>query len=197
MSGKLYPGTKSVDAEIKIDFIDSCVVMDYTRNFGQSADFDSNSGVYYNSDWDDEGILPRLKQATLSAFLLCFQSFIVLFLIFPVSVLQSKGILVSPKYQVGSQKFRKWVCSNIKGVVEVITKISTTRTVLHIPNNLWVEYELSESAKGVIASIELLRHFDNYYRFGKWHEIRQNGWDVIFTFSSLPENSYVLVKYVA
>jgi hypothetical protein len=125
-----------------------------------------------------------------------FQYFIVLFLIFPISFLQSKNILTSPKYQIASQKFRKWVYSNMGGIVEVDVKVSDNRMVIHIPNNLWVEYELSDEIKNNIISIELLRHFDNYYRYGKWKEIRLNGWDVVFIFSYVPEKSYLPVKFV-
>lgn len=192
----IYSGIKSVDAEIIIDFFKETVIIDYGRNSEQGMG-NSNSGICYSSTWDKAPGLLRLKQAVLTTTLLISERLWLPFVLLPITILQGRGFLLGKKQQLLIQQFRKWFYVNLRGVVERITPIASEIVTVHIPNNLWVQYELSVVAQDKVASIKLLRHFDTFYRYGKWYEVRQNGWDMIFEFTSVPAESYVSVKYVA
>lgn len=191
----IYSGTKSVDAEIVINFSNNSVVMDYSNN-EKGAEGNSDYGLYYESEWKTLPVPVRLKQAFITTFALFVERLILPFIVVTVTLLQSNGYLLSEKHQYAMQQLRKWFCVNKLGTVEIIQRITSTNTVIHIPHNLWVQYELSDNASKYIQEIRLIRHFDNFYRFGKYHEIRQNGWDIVFIFTTLPENSLVSVRYV-
>jgi hypothetical protein len=172
--------------------------MDYTSNlFGYNGN--SNSSVKYKSDWKHAPLKLRLKYGLISTLVLFGRGFTVVGIYFLVSTwIFNTGKITNPKLMYYDQKFRAWLqmYGSAFGMHEEIQKIESPVVKFHLSNNLYLEYEISEEARKHIQSIKLLRHMHNFYRYNRWHEIRQNGWDLVFEFNRIPDNSYVGVKHL-
>jgi len=193
-----YIGSHHLDAEIHIDFSDRNITMDYSKNEdNDSFSLGSNNGVVYDNKWLLIPYKERLIQATKFVMVMLFISPV----IFPFYVLFGTLFLNSrfgshPQLHYLDQRIKKWVYLNMTGLYEVIRKVDDSRIVIPVPNNLWIEYEISDAAAEKITGVHLMRRFLNYYRYGMSHEIRQDGWEMIFEFSEVPPDSYVSVKYI-
>ena len=193
----IYPGTKSLDAEITLNFSDNTICMDYSHN-DHGNPYRSNDSVVYNSEWRNLSRYNRIKQALLTTVMM-FSIFIISLYVSLITFLSTKNLIRSPRFQLAHQRFLRWYYMNIKGVV-IITKRTTTNDsnllIIPIPNNLWIKYEMEGEFQENIESIALIRHFNDYLRFGKWKELRQNGWDLIFRFKTVPRTGFVKVQYI-
>lgn len=192
----LYSGTKSLDAEIKINFLDNTVTMDYSKNDGNYAN--SNTSIVYDSEWDN---LPDLYKALYSIFIgvsnLIVVPFIVLFYVVPLSYLQTRGYVTSESIHYRHQKIMKWLflhSGTRSGTTKTVVTVTSKRQVVYVGLNVWMHYDLSESAQKHIESIELVRHFNTFYRYGRYKETRQHGWDAIFTFSEVPIDGTIIIQ---
>ena len=192
----IYSGLKSLDAEITIDFSDSTISMDYTNN--PSNSFDSNHAATLLSDWENSSFSRKLPFVIVSVATIFFRAIIFPFYMFLSTTLQGKGLLKSQKFMYFDQKLRCFVAEYTysRGKYERIIKIEKETETLWLTSNLYFEYEISESARDHILQIKIVRHYDHFYRYSKFHEIRQNGWDLIFTFNAIPENGYISVKTI-
>lgn len=193
-----FIGSKSLDAEIYINFSDNSITMDYSKNNDDtSLLLDSNHSISYYGEWLDYPLTLRLKQSakTVAILFLIFPIFMPIYTLVSTLFLNSR-FGTGPSWHYADQRFKKWAYVNVRGLDEIITKIDSSCVKVHIPNNLYLAYEMSDDAAAKVISIRLVRSFLNHYRYGFSHEIRQSGWDLIFDFNGVPENSFVSVKYI-
>jgi hypothetical protein len=192
----LYAGTKSLDAEIILNFIEGSVMMDYTLNKLGSC-FESNTSVTVESEFKTKPITLKLIYLIwLSVLLLA--SPLVAFGMMIMGFLGNHKIITNPKIQYYYQTYLKFFYSNLQGTDEQSHngKLYENKIKFTIPNNLWIEYELTGEYQNKIKSISLLRNIVNRKHFGKFHKKIQRGWNVVFEFIEPPQNGSVKIVYV-
>lgn len=192
-----YFGNKSLDAEIILSFVMGEVTMDYSLNkFGYP---NNSNSVVMNSEWRNQPFSVKIKCMMLDTLLFVGRIFGAT--AFPMSLfarLTEMKLLKDPKWSYKHQKFLKWYFTNLNGIRQQSHSGELKNLVLMftIPDNLWVDYELEGEYKEKIKSISLLRNFTVFYRYGRFKEIRQNGWNVVFEFISEPSQGSCVIKYV-
>jgi hypothetical protein len=192
----VYPGNKSLDAEITLNFENGTVLMDYSLNrFG--SPYQSNDSTILYNQYRNLQPIERLKEETIHLF------FILLFLglipIIPImTFLNSHQIVNQPNIQYKYQKYLRWVFLNAFGsyIQSKGGPLNNDELTFIIPNNLWVEYNLRGDYQEKVKSISLLRNFVRYMLDGKFEKIQQRGWKVVLKFKSPPQNGYCEIKCI-
>jgi hypothetical protein len=172
--------------------------MNYSKN-KHGNPYNSNSSVKYNQEWKSAPLLVRVKLNSICIIVIFLRMFGIMSIYLNHSTnLFNSGKIKNPKWMWYDQRFRAWLrlYGYEFGLHEEIQEIKSNRVVFHFNSNLYLEYELSDSAKDYLHSIKLLRHLHNFYKFGKYHEIRQDGWDLIFDFNQIPDKGCVGIKYL-
>ena len=172
--------------------------MDYSLNsFG--SPLSSNDSTVISSEWRDASFLRRLPYAAFS--LLLFVAFIPLGIFIPTftAINQYKTIKPGPIWQLRYQKVLKWYSENTIGTIEQSRggELKDSSLVFVIPNNIWIDYNLKGEYSEKIQTVSLKRRFLTYYRFGKFKEVRQKGWNVVFTFSDPPRSGSCTIRHLS
>jgi hypothetical protein len=195
----IYSGNRSLDAEIKLNFIDETITMDYSLNkFG--SPYSSNHSVILNNSCKRQPILIRIKCALIGIFATIIA--IPVFSFMPVmSFMAERGIIGKNggNFQYKVQKLYRWVLVHGRGIYEqsYSGKLNGNVLAFHIPNNLWVSYELSGEYEDKIASMSLSRNFVKHKIGGEFECLKQDGWNVIFEFVTPPESGSCCIEYVS
>jgi len=172
--------------------------MDYSLNsFG--SPFSSNDSTVISNEWRDAPFLKRLPYAAFSLLLLV--AFIPLGILIPTftAINQSKAIKPGPIWQLRYQKLLKWYLENALGTLEQSREgeLKDFVLVFTIPNNIWIYYDLKGEYSEKIQMVALKRRFLIQYKFGRFKEIRQRGWNVVFTFSDLPRSGSCTIRHIS
>lgn len=191
----LYPGTKSINAEIILDFIAGTVTMDYSLNkFGSPY---LNITTRNNSEWREAKTLTKLRYGIQEFF--CF---IALVLFMPImttmTILVENKIIKSPKLQYHCQNILRWCIEHSIGTMQQSREGILKDVILkfRIPINIWFSYKLSGEYQDKIKSISLLRNYITFVRFGKFREEQQDGWNIVFEFTDPPQHGSATITYV-
>ena len=191
---KLYEGSKSLDAEITIDLVEGEVTMDYSLN-KHGCVFDSNTSVVLESEWRKRRTLPIAIKRALFWYIVFPAKFAMPFIQTGYTFLHSIGF--KKEWQYKYQNFLKWMYSNEYIHEKVVSgEIRSQSITFWMEKNIWMEYTLSEEYSEKIKYIYLLRHFETGYLFGKYREVRQNGWDLVFSFTEPPKRGSCKVRHV-
>jgi hypothetical protein len=192
-----YPGTKSHDAEITLDFINKNVIMDYSLNKYGSMLESSTSAVIKDS-LKTTSFLWYLKDFIIFIFqvIVCLIPTMVIGLL--MTILLEYKIITNSKVHYLYQRLLKYTFSGVMGITKQSHsgELLEPKLVFHIPRNLWFEYNLSYDYKDYIKSVSLKRCFRIYYMFGKYPRQQQFGWDVILEFTNIPKNGSCELKYI-
>lgn len=192
----LYPGTKSLDAEITLNFFDGNIVMDYSLNkFGSL--YESNTSTILESEWQSASkILKSIYIIWLGVLGLAL--FAVVIIVTIMTFLSYHRFVTNHKIQYYYQSYLKFFYSNLKGTSEQSFDglLHQNQLTFTIPTNLWIEYELTGEYQSKIKSISLLRNFVDKKRFGRFKEKIQHGWKVVFEFTDIPQSGSCIIKYV-
>lgn len=193
-----YAGLKSLDAEIHLDLENHKVVMDYTLNHLQSP-MDSNNSAKLTSQW---WIARKNKKVFLKEYFtqigLTFLAFL-MFIYIPIfTCLSNWGYLKNPNYQYKHQNFLRWFSTRSNGTYELShTGPCPTDTVTFwVSNNIWIKYQLEKEYQEKLVSVSLVRNFIKFKRFGKYLEVKQSGWLVLFKFSSPPQEGSCIIHHL-
>lgn len=193
----LYPGTRSLDAEIFLNFIEGTVTMDYTLNKFGSPYESNDSTVLSNSEW----------QSTSTALKIIYSFWLLILLLAGILIgcampiittLFHKGIIKNPKLQYYWQNYLKFYYFNLNGTYQQSHngKLYDKELIFIIPKNIWFKYDLEGEYKDKIKSISLLRNILTRYKFGRFREERQHGWKIIFEFTDPPKKGSATINYV-
>lgn len=191
-----YAGVKALDAEIILNLTEGTVTMDYSLNkFGNPAE--SNHSITLESEWKSQPFHTKYLYAFWITFLLLCRigwSFIVNAFTF----LANRGFIKNPSWHYNYQRFYAWIDTSLMGRWEISQTGALKETTLKLGtvNNMLIEYELTGEYKEKIKTVSLLRNFQTHWRFGKFKEIRQNGWNVVFEFTDPPQSGSCVVRYV-
>jgi hypothetical protein len=191
-----YAGTKSLDAEITLNFENKELLMDYSLN--SSGDpYSSNNTVIINDEFEN---LPRWEQRKQNLFgiLKIWGIIPILLVIMPtVTFLTENKWFKSPERHYKYQKFLKYLLSNTTGVYEQKKSGELGGSVVEfiMPNNVWFEYQLEGEYQEKIKNISLKRNLITHLKFGKYRRQKQKGWKVIFEFASPPTNGFVKILH--
>lgn len=199
---KLYSGTRSLDAEITINFEDATVSMDYSKNDPLFSG-DSNCALAYNrsivkASWKDKMTFFIETFAMMTCIPLVAGPYMLLATAMQ-DISWAPAYFHSEKFHLAHQKRMKWLSerrNSNSGTIERTQHVDRKVVVFTIPCNIWMHYELNTSAREQIDRIQLLRHFDKFFLHGKYEEIHQKGWDVIFTFKEIPVDGTVTLQFV-
>jgi hypothetical protein len=194
-----YKGTKSLSAEILIDFEKRELVMDYSLNKfgGLMGTIDSNHSVAIDSEWRSLPIITRMKYASI----VCTQTGVsmipISFIMLIMSLTNGLG-KISPSLQLYYQKLLKWWLVLLGGIDQQTSegKLDTRILKFHLHHNTWISYELEGEYRDKITSISLVRNMVHHYKFGKFEEEKQRGWNMIFEFTEPPTSGSCTIKYV-
>jgi hypothetical protein len=191
-----YAGVKALDAEIILNLVEGTVTMDYSLN-KLGNPLQSNFGAVLESEWKSQSLLTRLLYILRVTGLLLIHPFFA-FVIVLFTFLTERKLITNPKWQYNYQRFYAWIDSNIDGKWEQSQTgaLKDTRLTFPIWSNLFLEYELTGDYKDKIKSISLLRNFQTHWRFDKFKEITQKGWNVVFEFTDPPQSGSCTVWYV-
>lgn len=192
----LYPGTKSLDAEIALNFFDGNIVMDYSLNkFG--SPYESNTSTILASEWKTTSIVLKFIYLVWLGILL-LALFAVALIVTTMTFLSYHRFVTNHKIQYYYQSYLKFFYSNLKGISEQSStgQLYSNQLIFIIPNNLWIEYELSGEYQNKIKVISLLRNFINRKRFGRFAEKVQWGWKIVFEFVDIPQSGSCIIRYV-
>jgi hypothetical protein len=192
-----YFGSKSLDAEIKLDFIAQTITMDYSLN-KKGSPYYSNDTVVTFSEWD---LLPKITQLKYMVWTM------LLYVTDPLIKVYSRlftfstenGLIKNKEWQYYHQNLLECYFTNTGGIIEVVHDSGLLGTTLEVPcsSNLYVKYELSGEYKENIRSVSLLRNIITYRRYGKFLEKVQRGWKVVFEFTRPPASGSCVVRYVS
>lgn len=191
-----YIGVKSLDAEITLDFINHNVVMDYSLNkFGRHSN--SNTSTIFNDVFKELSYEKRLYE-TLIYLIKGIFLLLTTFVTVTISDLIYYQIATSSKIHSIYQKFMVYKYVNLYGIFEQskFGKLNEPGLIFHIPSNLWFEYNLDGDYKNKIKSISLKRCFCIHYKFGKYKRQKQDGWNVIFEFTDIPQDGSCILRYI-
>jgi hypothetical protein len=190
----VYPGNKSLDAEITLNFENGTVLMDYSLN-KYGSPYSSNTSTTLYNQWKNQTIQTKIYYL-LKSIPLIFISIVTSFIVPCFTFLNKHGLIKSTNAQYQYQRFLRWIYSNTLGIY-VQRKggsIDTTELIFYFPNNIFFEYKLKGDYEKQIESISLLRNFARHMIFGKFEKIRQRGWKIIFRFRNPPKDGYCEVR---
>ena len=189
-----YAGVKSLDAEITLNLSDGTINLDYYSN---GSLYNSNTSAVLKSDWRSASGRTRFKYALWWEYLKFVMPFALIFYLPAVTYLGSKGKL-SQKFQYEHQKFLKWYCTNVDGIKTqyVAGRHDGTIVKFHVDTNIWFEYLLNGDYQKKIRKVSLLREYRPFLKHGKFEEIRQDGWNIVFEFSEPLKEGFCEIHYV-
>lgn len=192
-----YVGNRSLDAEITLDLSKGVVNMDYSLNKHQSG-LDSNTSACIDDYiWNEFPALEKLKYSIPNFLFFCI--IIIPFEIFQiVFVMEQKIGMVGKTAQYEYQKILKWYYTKLWGIWTQTKsgELNDKKLSFTIPNNLWIEYYMTEDYQRYVMSVSLVRNFVDYLRGGLFLCRKQRGWNVVFNFSEPPKNGLCSIKYV-
>lgn len=195
----IYSGNKSLDAEIKLNFIDRTITMDYSLNkFGNP--YSSNHSVILNNSCKKQPILTRIKCAVIGIVASIIS--IPVFSFMPIMTFMTEHDIIgenSKNFQYKVQRMYRYVLVHSRGIYEQSHsgKLNGNILAFHIPNNLWVSYELDGEYEEHIKSVSLSRNFVKHKIGGEFDCLKQNGWNIIFEFITPPESGSCYIEYVS
>jgi hypothetical protein len=195
----IYSGNRSLDAEIKLNFSDGEIQMDYSLN-KYGSQYSSNRSVKLKDTYRKLPVWTQFKCELIRGMYCGIAIFVAVGM--PISSnLAEMGIL--GKYfkglQFRIQNFYKKVFSTINGIneQEYSGELSGTRLAFRIPNNLWVDYEMGGDYEKYVTSVQLSRNFVQFYTMGKYPCLKQHGWNMVFEFSNAPKAGFCVIRYVS
>jgi hypothetical protein len=191
-----YVGSKSLDAEIYIDFEKGTVLMDYglNKNFNPLQSNRSTSHDETN-EW--------IKLSAPKKLFHIYQRFTVFFTdpllgigMYFITELSLRGWF--PKsWQYPYQKFLQGYHSFFTGYYEENFGGEMGGTILQVPvdHNVWCHYDLTGDYEKYITKIAFERRVRKFLKFGKFSQFVQDGWVLTFEFSQPPKEGTVKVQY--
>jgi hypothetical protein len=190
-----YFGSKSLDAEIFIDFQSGEIRMDYSSNSFHSP-YESNST--YRKDKSEWFNLPKWKRVLIvESFIwpLVTDGFVGIAMSIVTFLTQHK--LFPAKWQYHYQNFLKKYYSFTHGVYHEEFEGELSGTILQVPvdKNIWFQYELSEDYEKYISKISFERRLRTFKKFNRWDVERQDGWMLTFEFTQPPKIGKCIVEY--
>lgn len=190
-----YSGNKSLDAEISLDFNTGEILMDYSLN-DKGDPYQSNTSVTIKDDLKE---LPKKDKAKAYLKATGFVCALVAygFTAHLLTFLLQHGWIKNKNYQIEHQKILKYLIMNTHGIDQKVFEapLDTTELKYKLYNNLWFNYQLEGDFQTEIEKIQLKRHFETTKRFGKFEQIKQHGWDLIFTFKTPPQTGKCVIEH--
>lgn len=170
--------------------------MDYSLNKYQIP-MNSNRSVCIDDDvWNGLSSIEKLKYGipNFLFFIITIVPFAVFQIVFTVE--QKIGI-VGKTAQYEYQKLLKWYYVKLSGIwIQTKSGEYNDRVLTFtVPNNLWIEYYMTEDYQRYVTSVSLIRNFVDYLRGGRFPCRKQQGWNVVFKFSEPPKNGLCSIKY--
>jgi len=193
----LYHGDKSLDAEIYIDMKTGDVIMDYTLNQVSSA-YSSNNSAVLQDDFSKLTVITRFVEIVKRAPTTLLAGVYMGITVPIVTFVLSRGMVSNPVYQLEHQRFMKWLFQyNLFSEIQIVQgPYRYNELKFHLPKNLWMEYRLEGDFQKFASSIKLERHFVHMKKFGVYDQIRQRGWDLIFTFDEPPKEGRCIIESI-
>jgi len=193
-----YAGTKSLDAEIVLDFIKKNVTMDYTLNkFG--SPHNSNYSVTLNNTFRNLPFFQKIIQSSTSVGIMVLLTIPIVFVMPIMTFCTERNWITNPKIQYNYQKILKYSMLSTRGMYEQVKdgELPEPMLMFCISNNMWFEYELSGEYQDKIKSVSLKRKFITHYVFGTYPKQQQHGWNVIFEFTDIPKSGSCILRHTA
>jgi len=188
-----YGGTKALDAEIKINFSDNSILMDYSTVIGDAV-YDSNTSHRLKDDWKQQTFLMRLSWIVWIEILRFTHPIFKLYQFYFITLV-NRGWITSEEAHYDHQMLMRYFYSFLHSTYSETKSgpVVGNELVFRVPTNMFVDYELTGDYKEKISSISIKRRYQRNFRFGRFERIIQDGWDLVFEFVSSPEHGSCIV----
>ena len=192
-----YEGSKSLGAEIYVNFERGEVRMDYSSNYVHDP-FESNTSVVTDSsnEWLNNPFWIKLPLLLIYSSKLLYLCCIAIEMFVVTLLMQQK--LFPKQFQYPYQSFLRWFFTNFNGVFEESSGGNLKGTILKIsiPKNIWFDYELSGDYENFIKEISFERRLKKFRKFNMYNLFVQDGWMLTFEFTESPQEGNCTVRYV-
>lgn len=193
----IYPGTRSLDAEIHIDFDKKEINMDYNLN-KLGSPYNSNESVILKNEFDNLTKKEKIIKIIKVFFIWYFTIFYYAFIVPEITFLTERNFIKNKNYQIEHQRILKY-CQSITSGIHVRKfegPFKNNKLECKIPRNIWFSYTMEKDFEKEIKSISLLRNFETTKIFGIYEKIAQCGWKIIFEFKNPPQEGSLILEYV-
>lgn len=193
-----YVGHKSLDAEVTIDFLNNILEMDYSFN-DKGNPYSSNTTTVLKDDLKE---LEKTNKKEAYRLKIKHSFYGLYFSLYEVTVspiitcLTERGWVKNKVWLIEHQKINRMLSLNSRGKV-IIKKegpLFENMLIIHLNNNMWLRYSLEGKYKQEISSIILKRNFIKIFYDNKYEKIKQDGWNLIFTFKNPPKSGSVTIE---
>lgn len=188
-----YSGKKSLDAEIFIDLKENTILMDYSLN-EKGDPMESSTSVTVKDDFKNAEFILKLKRTLAGIYFVLYTAIMAP----TMTYLTEKGILKNKQWGIQHQKINRVLSEAAFGkiVYKKEGPLSENNLIVWLPHNMWLQYSLEGEYKAECIAISFTRHLKKRIVADKYEQIKQDGWDLTFSFNKQPQQGSCTVEYL-
>jgi len=115
-----------------------------------------------------------------------------------MTYLTEKGILKNKQWSIQHQKINRVLSEAAFGKIVYKKEglLLENNLIVWLPHNMWLQYSLEGEYKAECITISFTRHLKKRIVADKYEQVKQDGWDLTFSFNKPPQQGSCTVEYL-